>query len=206
MNQLKTAYLVLGLHPGSNLYSVYKRYRQLARIWHPDRYEKKARTEAETRMKLINGMRDLIRQHYAAAGHRPFESCPCLQQQESAAAVNARQFKDPVTAGNPNAYRKASVVPPSNPPHATPQKDNAQSIGAVVSAPTSMCGSSSANGARHSCIVPAREPAVASVVHLQGAHEDHRLLMRVLDPRNVWLWVTVMLIFYATFHGGGHGV
>jgi len=56
MDELRQAWTVLGLKPGSTVKAVKARYRSLAKQWHPDRFGKdpKGQAEAALRMRMIN--------------------------------------------------------------------------------------------------------------------------------------------------------
>ncbi|MEH1871967.1 J domain-containing protein [Nostoc sp.] len=52
---LNYAYEILGLEPGASQAQVKRAYRQLVKIWHPDRFlEQKQKQEAEEKIKSIN--------------------------------------------------------------------------------------------------------------------------------------------------------
>ncbi|QFS48099.1 J domain-containing protein [Nostoc sphaeroides] len=52
---LNHAYEILGLEPGASQAQVKRAYRQLVKIWHPDRFlEQKQKQEAEEKIKSIN--------------------------------------------------------------------------------------------------------------------------------------------------------
>ncbi len=56
MDQLARAYAVLGLDAGCSASGVRRRYRELARRWHPDRYghDPQGQAEATEQMRIIN--------------------------------------------------------------------------------------------------------------------------------------------------------
>lgn len=59
------AYQVLGLPPGSTPATVQARYKQLARVFHPDRFHSKSeKSFAEAEMKKLNTARDTIIQYW----------------------------------------------------------------------------------------------------------------------------------------------
>ncbi|MEH2130875.1 MAG: DnaJ domain-containing protein [Nostoc sp.] len=52
---INDAYEILGLEPGASQAQVKRTYRQLVKIWHPDRFvDQKQKQEAEEKIKLIN--------------------------------------------------------------------------------------------------------------------------------------------------------
>src|SRR6476659_4158732 len=74
INELNRCYRVLGLKPGASLDEINQAYKDLARIWHPDRMpqdDPDRQHEAHEKLKEINEARDLLRSCYAKQGaHR----------------------------------------------------------------------------------------------------------------------------------------
>lgn len=70
-DEVSRAFAVLGLAPGSPLPVVRRRYRKLARAWHPDRFasDPQGLTEATFQMRAINGAYDVILEHLAGGGN-----------------------------------------------------------------------------------------------------------------------------------------
>jgi DnaJ domain len=109
MDDLTRAYAVLGLRPGVLAGEVRRRYRALARTWHPDRYatDPKGQAEAAMRMRAINGAYATVTHHLRRVGARqPSESrgVPTrprgsrLSRDEIDAMVNAIGSEGPVDA------------------------------------------------------------------------------------------------------------
>jgi hypothetical protein len=71
-DELSRAFAVLGLAPGSPLPVVRRRYRKLARTWHPDRFgsDPQGLTEATIQMRAINGAYEVILEHLAGSQNR----------------------------------------------------------------------------------------------------------------------------------------
>jgi hypothetical protein len=87
------AYRLLGLAPGASLEDVKTAYRDLAQVWHPDRFPDNARLreKAEVNLRRINEAYTVLRDHHPAAAAGP--------------AVVA-------TAPAPHAAAQAATAPP----------------------------------------------------------------------------------------------
>jgi curved DNA-binding protein CbpA len=68
-DDLRRAYSTLGLEPGATPARARRRYRELAKRWHPDRHAADPRSEAEAalQMRAINAAYDVILTHLPAA-------------------------------------------------------------------------------------------------------------------------------------------
>jgi hypothetical protein len=71
--KLLRAYRVLGLERWASDKDLKQRYRDLARVWHPDRFAEDARMQAraEEELKTINAAFDLVKTERARNGSRP---------------------------------------------------------------------------------------------------------------------------------------
>ncbi|MBA4026849.1 MAG: hypothetical protein C0473_01265 [Cyanobacteria bacterium DS3.002] len=77
MNDLHTAYSVLGLEPGSSMDIIQRRYKRLIMVWHPDRFHNaEGKSDAEEELKKINNAKDLLAKHFAG-GHKDTGACDC---------------------------------------------------------------------------------------------------------------------------------
>ena len=65
-DDVRRAYAVLGLRPDAPAGQVRRRYKALARQWHPDRHAGEARNEAEA----ASRMREINAAYHCLAGHR----------------------------------------------------------------------------------------------------------------------------------------
>lgn len=72
------AYRALGLPPGSNMAALQARYKQLVRVFHPDRFQSPGDKEfAENELKKLNNARELIEQYLRSlAGAAPAQPKP----------------------------------------------------------------------------------------------------------------------------------
>jgi DnaJ domain len=79
MTKLKEYYETLGLEPGASLVEVKQAYRDLVRVWHPDRYPQDLRLQKKAQKKLqeINEAYERIT-HYGQTAYEPGE--PRAQQ------------------------------------------------------------------------------------------------------------------------------
>jgi DnaJ-like protein len=75
MDDLQRAFAILGLPPGASQAQVRRAYRELVRVWHPDRFTDDPRLQlsAQERLKQINEAYRLIRAELAARPHRQQE-------------------------------------------------------------------------------------------------------------------------------------
>jgi hypothetical protein len=73
VDDLRRAYAVLGLRAGAPAGQVRRRFKALARQWHPDRHGGEARNQAEaaSRMREINAAYHCLAGHLAGQGPRP---------------------------------------------------------------------------------------------------------------------------------------
>ena len=80
-DEVQRAYAVFGLRPGAPAGQVRRRYKALARLWHPDQYSGEARneTEAASRMKEINVAYRCLADHLGRQGRRPAADAAYLQ-------------------------------------------------------------------------------------------------------------------------------
>ncbi|MFA6555287.1 MAG: DnaJ domain-containing protein [Candidatus Obscuribacterales bacterium] len=77
MNDLHTAYSVLGLEPGSSMDIIQRRYKRLIMVWHPDRFQNaEGKSDAEEELKKINNAKDLLAKHFDG-GHKDTGVCDC---------------------------------------------------------------------------------------------------------------------------------
>jgi hypothetical protein len=91
---------VLGLAPGATGQAIKEAYRDLVKVWHPDRFgsDERLRAKAEERLKEVNDAFEQLR------GYRPSDSRP---SRETAAPVDVPQptvgyrAKDPLTGALP---------------------------------------------------------------------------------------------------------
>ncbi|MDF5716280.1 MAG: DnaJ domain-containing protein [Rhizonema sp. NSF051] len=69
------AYNILGLEPGASQEEVKQAYRQLAKIWHPDRFpDQKQKHEAEDKIKKINEAYNQVKSYQPKPVDRPFQT------------------------------------------------------------------------------------------------------------------------------------
>lgn len=71
-DEVSRAFAVLGLAPGSPLTMVRRRYRKLARTWHPDRFasDPQGLEEATIQMRAINGAYEVLLEHLGGRQNR----------------------------------------------------------------------------------------------------------------------------------------
>ncbi|MCC5641700.1 DnaJ domain-containing protein [Nostoc sp. CHAB 5824] len=74
------AYEILGLEPGASQAQVKRAYRQLVKIWHPDRFlDQKQKQEAEEKIKSINAAYNKLKSESLSeppTSENPFSSSP----------------------------------------------------------------------------------------------------------------------------------
>jgi len=79
MDDISRSYQVFGLQPGASLDAVKQSYRDLVRVWHPDRFahDERLRQIAQDKLKEINGAYKVLETHFfEAAAQREAESAP----------------------------------------------------------------------------------------------------------------------------------
>lgn len=77
MNDLHSAYSILGLEPGSSMDVIQRRYKRLIMVWHPDRFQNaEGKSDAEEELKKINNAKDILAKHFAGA-HKDTGACDC---------------------------------------------------------------------------------------------------------------------------------
>ena len=94
MDAVARSYAILGLKPGASLSAIRRRYRFLARRWHPDRHASQAANNAQAtqEMQRINDAYQVIVEDLAAArapGLQPQEGGRRLSRDEIEALANA---------------------------------------------------------------------------------------------------------------------
>jgi DnaJ domain len=98
-DDVRRAYAVFGLGPGAPAAQVRRRYKALARQWHPDRHARDARNQAEAsaRMREINAAYRCLADHLAPPRSRPATSAAFLegsQEDESPGRPLSREELD----------------------------------------------------------------------------------------------------------------
>ena len=78
MDDLTHAFQVLGLKPGASPEEVKQAYRDMVRVWHPDRFghDERLRLIAQDKLKEINGAYRVLEAHFFAAGAAPETTAP----------------------------------------------------------------------------------------------------------------------------------
>src|SRR5512137_1715508 len=78
MDDLTHAFQVLGLKPGASPEVVKQAYRDLVRVWHPDRFghDERLRLIAQDKLKEINGACKVLEAHCFTAGATPAATAP----------------------------------------------------------------------------------------------------------------------------------
>jgi DnaJ domain len=71
-SEINRCYRTLELEPGASLEQVRQAWRELAKVWHPDRFpnDTKLQRKAQERLKGINGAYEILQQ-YLTSGPRP---------------------------------------------------------------------------------------------------------------------------------------
>jgi hypothetical protein len=69
-------YEILGLKPGASLEELKRAYRDLAQVWHPDRFPGNPRLQgkAQEKLKDINAAYEQLLRHHSEAPRRPPET------------------------------------------------------------------------------------------------------------------------------------
>jgi DnaJ domain len=80
-DHVRRAYAVFGLSPGAPVGQVRRRYKALARLWHPDRHASEARNQAEAavRMREINAAYRCLADHLRRPEKRPATGNPVIE-------------------------------------------------------------------------------------------------------------------------------
>lgn len=72
---INDAYSILGLQPGASLTQIKQAYRQLVKIWHPDRFsDQQRKQEAEAKIKQINAAYNKLRSYLPSSTHQPYQT------------------------------------------------------------------------------------------------------------------------------------
>jgi curved DNA-binding protein CbpA len=87
-NDIRKAYLYLGLEAGTELPEVMTKYKRSVMAWHPDRMpnDPKARDEATEELKKLNWAREVLTTHLKGGRHNPNGSCSCKPANPDGAA------------------------------------------------------------------------------------------------------------------------
>ena len=103
MDDLAKAYLTLGLEAGASPDEIKQAYRDLVRVWHPDRFghDERLRLIAQDKLKEINGAYELLQANAFEASITPDQAAPA----EPEAATD-----DTVAAETPSGPRSRVMV------------------------------------------------------------------------------------------------
>ncbi|MBU6454761.1 MAG: J domain-containing protein [Cyanobacteria bacterium REEB67] len=128
MDDLLQAFAVLDLAPGASWSQILARYRQLVKIWHPDRFlDPKEKKAAEEKIKAINTAREVLAMHFSSAAHKE-ATCPCAaadstsnketapksnleSETKSEQKANAKQHSQPKAKSEPKPKPKPEPPP-----------------------------------------------------------------------------------------------
>jgi curved DNA-binding protein CbpA len=107
-NDVSELYRILGVQPGVSTKEIKRAYRDLAKVWHPDRFthDPHLQARAQEQLKLINEAYQKLRSSRSTAPRRP----PSQSMDDSAGARHRRK-----TASSP-AKAKGTHAPPDVPP------------------------------------------------------------------------------------------
>lgn len=127
-SEINRCYRALELEPGASLEQVKQAWRELVKVWHPDRFPNDAKMQhkAQERLKDINGAYEIL-SRFLASGTPPSGS--------QATSSNARGRND-----SPSSETKTGQSAPPSPPgghdnsksSATPKKSKAKRIGLLI--------------------------------------------------------------------------
>src|SRR5262249_19907762 len=94
---ISAAFTTLNLPTNATAEQVKEAFRDLAQVWHPDRFAHNLRlsAQAETKMREINHAYELLRDHLAV---HPQESVNDPKSSESTSAINLDEFIDTLLA------------------------------------------------------------------------------------------------------------
>ena len=106
MNKLNRYYDILGLKPDATAQEVRRAYRELVRVWHPDRFGDVPRLQlkAQEKLKEINEAYRVLKEAFAAAALRG------NAEKLSAGAVEAGEPSEPAPPGSANGTFSEPVV------------------------------------------------------------------------------------------------
>ena len=96
MDDLAKAYLALGLKAGASLNEIKQAYRDLVRVWHPDRFghDERLRLIAQDKLKDINGAYEFLQANAFEASITPSQAAPA----ESETATDDSVAAEPPSA------------------------------------------------------------------------------------------------------------
>jgi hypothetical protein len=79
LEELRKAYFVLGLEPGTNWDAIVARYKRCTMVWHPDRTpdDPAWKAEATEELKKLNRAKDVLQAHFMGGVHKPDKTCIC---------------------------------------------------------------------------------------------------------------------------------
>lgn len=143
MRDLHAACSVLGIPPGASEEQAREAYRDLAKVWHPDRHESdpRLRAKAEEKLKQINAAYETLR----AAGFPSFTSLPEPPSVPHQASSSPRSPPPPPTPSPPSAPAPSQgQCPAVAPPASTAASVVGRVFGVVVALAVSF-------GVRQSC-------------------------------------------------------
>ena len=94
---IRKAYLYLGLEAGTGLPEVLTKYKRSVMVWHPDRApnDPKWKDEATEELKKFNWAKDILQSHFEGGGHNPTGPCICKPGNASSAGHAGRSNTGP---------------------------------------------------------------------------------------------------------------
>ena len=129
-SEINRCYRVLELEPGASLEQVKQAWRELVKVWHPDRFpnDAKLQRKAQERLKDINGAYEMLEKYLTSGTPPPRSRATSSQSSESHRQENRERQET-------KSERTEPPSPPPQPessPTSAPAKSNAGVIWAVV--------------------------------------------------------------------------
>lgn len=94
---IRKAYLILGLEPGTEWPAILTRYKRCVMVWHPDRApdDPKWKDEATEELKKFNWAKDILKPHFENGRHNRNGACACKPSTSSGSAGRAGHAPGP---------------------------------------------------------------------------------------------------------------
>ncbi|MFQ5682268.1 MAG: DnaJ domain-containing protein [Candidatus Binatia bacterium] len=113
MDNIQRYYETLGLKPGATPEEVKQAYRDLVKVWHPDRFshDPKLQRKAQEKLKEINQTYDQLLAFLQGSGNQPNQSQPRRRSAESRSKKVQKPPKSPPqSASRTQAARKTAFL------------------------------------------------------------------------------------------------
>lgn len=133
LEDLRKAYYVLGLEPGTEWIAIVARYKRCTMVWHPDRTpdDLKWKAEATEELKKLNQAKDVLQVHFEGEKHSADRSCLCyggLQDNSGSDETRRREETEAKKRSDERARQASGYAEPPRSQNAS-EKNMEEAVG-----------------------------------------------------------------------------